>query len=219
MTGVQTCALPISENIKGEVRELKKQGYDAVYILDENFIIKKEHFDAVTQIMKEEEMKYRVEFRSSNVNESIAKKLKDTGCIYTAIGFESGDDEILKRVNKKTSVEKNRKAIEILGKYEIPVKGFFIIGLPGETEETARKTVAFSEEMKYKGLTSADFYSLTPFPGSPIWDDPEKYGIKILSRDFDSYLQKEDPVIETENLSRDKIKEIVEEGRNKWKKR
>lgn len=206
------------ESVREEVKELKREGYEAVYILDENFCIKSDHFNAITSLMKEEGMKYRIEMRTNDVTEDRAAKLKDTGCIYVALGLESGDNKILELANKKTSVEQNKRAIEIFHKYQIPVKGFFIIGLPGETEETARKTIEFAEEMRSTGLTDADFYALTPFPGSAIWENPEKYGIKILSRDFDSYMQTGEPVIETGGLSREKIKSLVVEARSRWQK-
>jgi len=206
------------ENIREEIIELKGQNYGAVYILDENFGVSKKHFDSVTLLLKKEEMKYRTEMVAKDITAEVARRLRDTGCMYVALGIESGDDEILRKANKKTTVEKNREAIEILGKYKIPVKGFFIIGLPGETEETARKTIEFAEEMRSRGLVSADFYALTPFPGSAIWENPGKYGIRILSKDFDTFLQKGEPVIETEHLSRERIKNLVYEARARWQK-
>ncbi|MDD5687514.1 MAG: radical SAM protein [Elusimicrobia bacterium] len=207
-----------SENVRKEVKILKKQGYESIYILDENFVIKEKHFEKIIKIMKQEDMKYRMEMRADRVSEEIAEKLKQTGCRYVALGIESGDNEILKKINKGTTVEINRRAIEILGKRGIYVKGFFIIGLPGETEQSAGKTIEFAENMREKGLSSADFYALTPFPGSAIWDNPEKYGIKILDRNYDNYLQKGDPVIETEYLSNKKIKKLVDGARARWKK-
>ena len=206
------------ETIREEVKELKREGFEAIYILDENFCVRDDHFNAISGMMKEEGMKYRIEMRTSDVNDKKAARLKETGCVYVALGLESGDNTILKLANKCTTVEQNRKAIEIFHKYQIPVKGFFIIGLPGETEETARKTIAFAEEMRGRGLTYADFYVLTPFPGSPVWDNPEKYGIKILSRDFNSYMQVWDPVIETATLSRERIKFLADEARSGWQK-
>jgi radical SAM superfamily enzyme YgiQ (UPF0313 family) len=206
------------KNMREEISQLKKQGYRAVYILDENLGVNKRHFEAVTSLFWEESMRYRMEMRAKDVTKEVAEQLKKTCCAYVALGCESGDNEVLKKANTGKTVEDNRRAIQILYQHRIPVKGFFIIGLPGETEETARKTVQFAEEMMSKGLTTADFYVLTPFPGSPIWDKPEKYGIKILSKDFDSYLQKENPVIETTKLSREKIRELAIEGRSRCQK-
>jgi radical SAM superfamily enzyme YgiQ (UPF0313 family) len=206
------------ENVREEIQQLKLQGYQAVYILDENFGIKKNHLMKITDIFRKEKMRYRMEMRSRDVTEEVSKRLKETGCMYVSLGCESGDNKILKKTETGKTVEENKNAIQILNKYNIPVKGFFIIGLPGETNETARKTIEFSEEMRYQGLKHADFYTLTPFPGNAIWNNPEKYGIKILSKNFDAYLQKGCPLIETEHLSQKRIKELLEEARTRWKK-
>jgi radical SAM superfamily enzyme YgiQ (UPF0313 family) len=206
------------ENVKEEIRQLRKQDYQAVYVLDENFSINRRHLEEITKVLKKEDMKYKMEMRSGDATREIAEELVKTGCLQVNIGCESGDNEILTMANTGKNVEENREAIHILHKYGIPVKGFFIIGLPGETEETARKTIEFAEEMRHNGLKYADFYTLTPFPGNPVWDNPEKYGLRILSRDFDSYLQKGDPVIETENLSKERISKILGEARARWKR-
>jgi len=69
-------------------------------------------------------------------------------------------------------------------------------------------------------MTEADFYYLTPFPGTPIWNDPEKFGITIKDKDFTKYLQagkKARCVIETDYLSSQRIEELTEEARRQWK--
>ena len=96
-------------------------------------------------------------------------------------------------------------------------RSFFIIGLPGETESTARETLDFAVELKGYGMTRQDFYPLTPFPGTAIWKEPEKYGIKILDRDYSKYLvaSRNEPnvVCETMNLKADRIKELLLEAK------
>lgn len=95
-----------------------------------------------------------------------------------------------------------------------------MIGLPGETEDSARRTIQFADELKHLGLNYADFYPLMPFDGSPIKKTPEKYGIRILERDTTKYCNggKELYVpTETEKLSQAKIKELLTEARSRWK--
>jgi len=205
------------ESIEIELNEINNLGYKAVYVLDENFLNDKNLYEKI-KLFNNQDIKYKIEGRTNNITPKLAESLRKTGCLEISLGIESGNDEILKRINKRTTVEGNKKAIKILGETGVDVKGFFILGLPGETKETARETIRFAEEMKEKGLTSADFYVLTPFPGSEIWDSPEKFGIKILSRSFNEYLQKGDPVIETEKLNQEEIKELLIEARERWKK-
>jgi radical SAM superfamily enzyme YgiQ (UPF0313 family) len=90
------------------------------------------------------------------------------------MGIESGSDKILKTINKGETVSDIKKAIYILKNKNIEVKGFFIVGLPGETQETIDETVAFLDEMN---LDDVDIKIYQPYPGTPIWENKDKYEI------------------------------------------
>ena len=91
--------------------------------------------------------------------------------------------------------------------------------MPGETFKTAKQTIKFARNLKEIGLTSADFYYLTPFPGTPIWDNPEKFGIEIISRDYSNYLQagkKAKCYVNTQKLKSKDIEKLVTEAKHIW---
>ncbi|MBU2634493.1 MAG: hypothetical protein KJ674_04580, partial [Nanoarchaeota archaeon] len=91
---------------------------------------------------------------------------------------------------------------------------------PGETEKTARKTIEFSAMLKDHGMVQADFYYLTPFPGTPIWENPNKFGIEIIERDFTKYMQagiEAKCYVRTKELSPERIEELVQEAKDSWK--
>jgi radical SAM superfamily enzyme YgiQ (UPF0313 family) len=114
----------------------------------------------------------------------------------------------------------NAMAVGTIAKYGINVKGFFIIGLPGETEKTARKTIDLAKNLKKIGLKKADFYFLTPFPGTPIWNNPKKFAIEITNRDFTKYLEAGKGArchVQTRELSRERIEELVKIAREEFK--
>ncbi len=88
-----------------------------------------------------------------------------------------------------------------------------MIGSPGETRDTVRETMKFISE------TNPDQYTLftfVPLPGSDIWENPQKYKIKIVSKDFREYFNiagQNDGgiVLETEELSAEDIRKLREE--------
>jgi radical SAM superfamily enzyme YgiQ (UPF0313 family) len=127
---------------------------------------------------------------------------------------------VLDKIGKRLSVEENERAVELLSRHKIDTKGYFIFGLPYQDYDSGLKTIEFAKRLKRKGMSQADFYVLTPFPGSPIARNPEKYGIKILSKDYDQYLQVRgntvEPVIETEWLGREEIKSLADRARAEW---
>jgi radical SAM superfamily enzyme YgiQ (UPF0313 family) len=197
---------------------LKDRGFEAVYFLDDVFTL---DYERMAYILYNVGMPYRVTTRANLLDERKMRLLKDTGCEWLSIGIESGSQEILDKSNKGEKIEQIQMAIISAKKNGIKVKGFFIIGLPGETEETARQTIDFSLKLKEQGLTSADFYALMPFPGTTIWENPEKYGIEILDRDYTKYLQvgkyKTKVYHRTKELSSERIEQLIEEARRLWK--
>lgn len=92
---------------------------------------------------------------------------KKAGCLRIAIGIESGNQNILDKMNKNTEVKQIEDAIRIIRKAGIKVTGSILAGYPGETIETLDDTVKFAN----RNLLKTSFYCLIPLPGSKIYDD------------------------------------------------
>ena len=100
--------------------------------------------------------------------------MKKAGCWEISFGLESGSDELLKKMDKAAGVDKSREALEWTAKAGIRSKGLFMLGYPGETEESIATTKAF---VKSVPLTIMNLTKFTPYPGSPIYRDI--YGTNI----------------------------------------
>lgn len=205
------------DDVIAQVDDYKTAGFEGIYFLDDVFTIKK---DRMQRIVERTNLPFRVTTRANLIDTNKLEILAENGCEWLSLGIESGDDDILAKANKGMTTEDNYKAVILATKQGIKTKGFFILGLPGETETTARKTINFSKTLKeYAGLTSADFYFLTPFPGTPIWNNPDKFGIKIRDMDYTKYLEAGKGahcVIDTEELKAGRIEELVKEAREIW---
>jgi radical SAM superfamily enzyme YgiQ (UPF0313 family) len=119
---------------------------------------------------------YRCFIRSDTVCPEVLKAMRDSGCVEVGIGLESGSPRILKIVNKGETVEKNLQAIKQCHSLGIRVKGFVIIGLPGENRESVRETMDFLDEAR---LDDLDISIYTPYPGSYIYKNREKFDINF----------------------------------------
>lgn len=172
-----------------EVDQLKKYGYHDLYFYDDTFTANKKRAIQLVKQLKDKNVNYRITTRANTLDEELVKELADSGCTWVSLGIESGNDDRLKDIKKNMTTSDNLKAVMMLKDYGIKTKGFFMFGLPNETLENAEDTIWFSQRLKKAGLTSADFYIMTPFPGTPIWNNPEKFGIKILDRDYTKYLE------------------------------
>lgn len=210
------------DNIAGELEQLLSAGFTSLYFLDDAFTINKKHAKEVSDVVNDYAMPFRITTRADLLNEEIVEHMTKNGLEIASLGIESGNDQILKNVNKRMTTEDNLKAVRLLHKYGVNVKGFFIFGMPGEGPKEAEQTIKFAKQLKKEGLTSADFYCMIPFPGTPIYNDPEKYNGKILSHDWDRYLEvgKEEiePVWETDTLTAEQIKFYMKEAKKEWNK-
>jgi radical SAM superfamily enzyme YgiQ (UPF0313 family) len=100
--------------------------------------------------------------------------------------MESGNAEILKRVRKNITPLQAEAAVAMCRQAGMEAHASFILGLPGETPETLAETMAFARRLGEQGL-SYGFHLLAPFPGTAVGDDPESFGLRILSRHWPDY--------------------------------
>lgn len=99
--------------------------------------------------------------------------MKAAGLWMISFGLESGDDGILARAGKQITVAQSRAAVAMAHDAGLRVAGHFILGLPGETEETLAKTLRLSLELP---LDIAQFYAAAPFPGTPLFEEALREG-------------------------------------------
>lgn len=105
--------------------------------------------------------------RADLITEEMADVMKRAGCHQLYLGFESGSQIIPDNIHKSTTLDKLIRGAEILKKYGIDRSIGFIIGLPGETEETVRETIELAKRLRPERIQFARF---TPLVGSPLAD-------------------------------------------------
>jgi p-methyltransferase len=101
--------------------------------------------------------------------------MAESGCKGVFLGIESGSPTILKNMNKAATIEKYAQGIEWLRLYNILTFGSFIVGFPGETDQTVRETIDFIKENR------PDYYRAQMWycePGTPIQNQRAEYQIE-----------------------------------------
>jgi radical SAM superfamily enzyme YgiQ (UPF0313 family) len=155
------------EGIYEEVRLLKDAyGYDAFMFFDDTMTINKRRMERICGLLKGLKIIYRCFIRSDTVDAEILGKMRSSGCVEVGIGIESGSQRVLDTVNKGETVKKNMEAIKMCHAGGMSVKGFFIIGLPGEDRHSIDETITFLEEAD---LDDIDVTIYKPYPGSLIY--------------------------------------------------
>jgi radical SAM superfamily enzyme YgiQ (UPF0313 family) len=165
------------DKVREEVQEIKGIGFGGIMFYDDELNLIPNRLDELCGVMKEENIIWRGFIRTNLFTDEQARIMKDSNCYELCAGVESGSDEILNNVNKRATIEDATRCRKICKDNGIRFKAFMIIGLPGETEETVKQT---EEWLLTERPDDFDLCPFTPYPGSPIMDDPEKYGIQIL---------------------------------------
>ena len=171
------------DNIIGEIKELKIRGIRYFRFEDDNVTIHPNFSELMSQLA-ELEIIWKCHARSDLLTQAKAKLMKEAGCEECGIGIESADNIVLKLNNKQESVEDHSQALTILHNAGIRAKAYWVMGLPGETDETVRLNKEFTEQYKPDKWTVSTF---TPYPGCAIYKHPNDFGIRIIDEDFNHW--------------------------------
>jgi len=115
------------------------------------------------------------------------EQLKRAGLARVQVGLESGCPELLKAYDKNITVDQIRNVVGQVARLGgMCIVGTFIVGGPGETEDTLNQTLEFAKELIHiaPGMVEVNAAFLGPYPGTKIAENPEKYGLKIIDKDF-----------------------------------
>jgi anaerobic magnesium-protoporphyrin IX monomethyl ester cyclase len=147
--------------------------------------------------------------RVESADEELFQIMRKAGCYRVSFGFESGNDEVLKKFGKggRASVEQGRAAVNMARRAGIDTNGFFLLGLSPDTEETMRDTIEFASKipvdmMKF-GLSIA-------FPGTAMFNEYVAKGL-VRSYDWDEYfIYTDKPLFSHKNLTIDVIQKCLD---------
>jgi radical SAM superfamily enzyme YgiQ (UPF0313 family) len=95
------------------------------------------------------------------------KAMREAGCRLLIVGFESGDPQILKNIKKGATVERARQFTKDCHKLGLTIHGDFILGLPGETRESIRRTIDFAKELDVETIQVSIAHA---YPGTELYD-------------------------------------------------
>jgi hypothetical protein len=196
-------------NVVDEMETLGSYGFCQINVADDLFTANARHCLAVCdEILKRNlKVKWTSFARVDTVSLKVLQRMKDAGCQAVSFGIESGNAQILKTIRKGITVSQVIEAVTLCNQVGLLPHGSFILGLPGETPETLKETLAFGEALKKLGV-SYGFHLLAPFPGTRVRQDSAKLGITILSNDWSDYHANR-AIVETPTVTRRMLDDIV----------
>lgn len=143
-------------------------GIRHVFFYDDLFTFNRERIEKLCGMLRSRPLKmtFNCAVRVGHADDDLLRMLKAAGCWMVSLGIESGAPEILARHKTKVDFSEMRSTVKRIQKAGIRAKGLFMMGLPGETEETIRMTTDFISGLELDDMNMTKF---TPFPGSPIY--------------------------------------------------
>ncbi|MBF0567496.1 MAG: cobalamin-dependent protein [Nitrospirae bacterium] len=150
--------------------------------------------------------------RAAQFTPTMAKAMAGAGCKVIQFGVESGNQTVLTKIKKSTTLKQIEDAV--IAANEAKIKQIvcgFIIGHPQDTEDTVTDTINFGLRLSELGATRLTLSLLTPYPGTEVFLNMKQYGITLLEEDWEKYTFSR-VVMETRNLPKERLRELYSIG-------
>lgn len=177
------------------------------YIADDTFTASKKRIFEFCKLLEDTNVNYTwgCESRADIVDEELIATINKAGCTKIQFGLESADNNILKGLKKKVTIEQIENAIKLAYKYHMHITASFIIGHGEDTKETIEKTLNFAEFIQKEYGVNVVGSINTPFPGTEQYNKSEEYGIEILTDDWNNF-RLNNAIINTKNISANELR-------------
>jgi len=199
------------KNVVDELEFLHKNyGVDKFTFCDDAFTVDQARIEELCREITDRKLKiqWNCGTRVDMVTKELLRNMKEAGCISVWFGVESGSQQVLDAMKKGISPELTTQVLGLVREVGLKPVPNVILGFPGETKETAWKTIKFVEQISPDAV---GFYNVaTPFPGTPMYDTVKKNGWLRVT-DFDKY-DTTTPIFETPWLSMKELREIREQA-------
>lgn len=167
-----------------EVTDCISLGFSKIVFGDDNIGIKPARLLDLLVSLKPLDISFRLNMDARKPHNYLFAAAADAGCTDISFGIESGSQQMLTAMNKQATIMNNEEAIYNTQKYGMEAKAYFMVNFPGETEDTVQETLSFAERVHPdKWLMS----SFAPLPGSDVFNNPKKYGVNTMSRNWEDY--------------------------------
>jgi anaerobic magnesium-protoporphyrin IX monomethyl ester cyclase len=172
------------ENVLTEIEHCLRQGYREIKFIDDTLAADYDRAMSIAHEIKARRLDFTW-FASACVNQvdkPLLRAFKDAGCWAILFGAESGVQKNLNTIRKGTTPEQIRRAVRAAQEAGLKVSTPFMFGIPGETFEEGLQTIDFAVDLN---PDIANFHAITPFPGTYLYDNLDKFG--MISEDLTDF--------------------------------
>ena len=201
------------ENVVAEIEHWYQQGWKNFEFQDDNFSCDMNRAKRICDLIVGKNLAIKWSLpngvRADKLDRELLEKMRKSGCHRIALGVESANNNVLKKIKKGTRIEQVEETVKVIKQMGITVVGFFIVGHPTETYERFIESVDFARRMSFD---QASFWNLIPYPGTELLEWVRNNAVLLYPEEV--YLNRASycegrPVFETADFS-------AEERRKAW---
>ena len=175
------------ERVVEEFQRVIDNGFKEIYLADDGFTTHMTRAKKVCDLLIEKKIKIDWctlnGIRADRVDLELLQKMKQAGCYRIYLGVESGNQHVLDTIKKGTTLEHLKNAVAWGKQAGLEVVGYFMLGLPGDTEETMQQTIDFAKTLN---LDLAKASITIPLPATEMYNDLDKKNL-IKTYDWTKY--------------------------------
>jgi radical SAM superfamily enzyme YgiQ (UPF0313 family) len=202
------------ETVKHQLREIRDLGFTGIQFYDDILPLNKPRMVEILELLEAMGFVWRCFIRTDVIEKQggfdYLRRMSDAGLVEVLAGVESADNRIKDNIHKGTTIEQDTQALEWCRELGIKFKASFILGLPGEDNDSMQRTRSWILENR---PDRADVNTLIPFPGTPITSDAAQYDL-YWTEDFPEELWYKGPrdesvgIVGTSHLKPQEIKDF-----------
>ncbi len=174
-------------HVADEVLFLKNRwSINAFRFQDDTFTCNRPRLRELARLLTPLRIVYRCFARVGDCTPEVADLLYGSGCRHISFGVESGSPQLLERMVKHQTVAQIRRGIGNAKAAGLRVRVFLLVGFPGETWQTLGETIDLMLDLRPDEYS---VYPVIPYPGTPLYADPGRFGITHIDPEFSRYFQ------------------------------
>lgn len=184
-------------SVVAEIEEcISKFRINIFHFTDELFTSDKKRVLGICALIKERKLNisWVCSARAQYLDKETLEAMRNAGCREISFGVESGNEQVLKKIDKALNLKEAARVIQLTKKAGITTHASYILGYIGETEQTMRDTVNFAKKLN---TDVAAFFVASPLPGTPLYEEAGRLGLLRPGAKWQDYspLSNADPVL------------------------
>ncbi|HEX9115307.1 MAG TPA: radical SAM protein, partial [Anaerolineae bacterium] len=203
------------EKLFEELCRLSELGIHNIHMYADLFTVNREQVMGLCKLIIDSGLRVRwtCNSRVDYVDEEMLQAMAKAGCWFISWGIESANEQILKRVRKGYRKEQVVRALTWSHTAGIKNWGYFIIGLPGETEESIQETIAYAKTLP---LDIALFHIAAPYPGTPFFYEVAENGWFRKGTNWEEVDMDESTVLDYPGLPAERLEYWQKRATREW---